>query len=644
MELEVFKHCFGNTYTTIKSLFENYSNENTIEISFNELPDSIFKNVSFEDEYFGKVLTTFAAYQFKIEHENVHNEFQIDIDREINISKIQHSHGFIKYSNIMPISNKINIEKVFTNILYVRKLSISINVFNWKISKIIKITSSKKNHKKLIWNYTIEDVFKPKNYNQIYYKLEYYGYQKDIVDSFINVMNLIYPSDFKIYNRIWYEITQIINIDSIEPIIKTFKEINIDNNSISIQSDQKYYKFKNKLSTIIEYKNKIYEIKDEMILLKDSKFNGLRVFKCDNYKILSILYNSNPEIDIDSFKFVKQLDKDSVKNNNYIVKLTYNDNKSIFITNTIEKYITFIVKNGYLYLRGHKNEIISKDSINNKLSLKHNGYSLLNINIKQDDEVLILFYLPFNHKPFIKDITHDCILKCKLEDNKYIPNEYIHSNNINKDIYKVDTYKDGLDIALANYTGNDCYDYYFNHDIKSHIKNIKTNQFIYELFINRIQDINMIFIIDESSVLNSEILKRLTDINSIFINSNNKYLISSFIKRISNSTKTDIPHLININTKIYDKHNIDISVFNNIENIFTFSNFSINSINVILIFDSLNDSFIDSFKKLYVSLLSKDCIIIFKNNEESIKQLNNIIKIEKHIKYESDNIYITKLI
>lgn len=636
METSVFKHCFGNTYTSIQSLFENYSNENTIEVSFNELPNELFSNCKFEDEYFGKVLTTFAAFRYKIEHENVNNEFQIEADREIDISKLQHSHGFIKYSNIKPIHSKIDIENVFTNILYVRKLSVSINAFNWKISKVIKITSAKKNHKKLIWHYTIEDVLNPKNYNQIYYKLEYYGYQKDIINSFIDVMNLIYPCEFKIYNRTWFEINKIVDVDSLEPNIETFKELS----ESQLQSNEsvEYYKFHDKLSTIIEYNEAIYEVRDSIVMLRRSNFKDLRIFKCDNYKILSVLYNNKPDIEIDSFKFVKKLNKQSIDNSNYIVKL---DSNNTYITNTRDKYITFIVKNGYLYLRGSKNEIISKDSITNKLSLKHNGYSLLNINIKPTDEVLILFYLPFNHKPIVKNIEHDCILKCKLIDNQYKGCEFINTNDMTKELYKVDTYSHGLDVALASYSKDDCYDYYFNRTDKN-IVNININQFIYEKFINRIQDINMIYIIDESSVVNSEILKRLTDINSVFLHSDNKYLISSFIKRVSKSIDTKIPHLIDISTKIYNKPVIDISVFTDIENIFMFSNFSINSINVMLIFNSLSQIFIDSFRKLYKSILSDDCIIVFKNNKETIEKLSDILKIDDIVEYENEIITVCR--
>ena len=662
METSVFKYCFDNSYSIVQNLFENYSNENTIEISFNEIPDNVLLNGKFEDEYFGKILTSFAAFRFKIDNENVHNEFQILADREIDISKIQHPKGFIKYSNICPIDNKIDFEKVFTNILYVRKLSVSINAFNWRISKIIKITSAKKNHKKLIWNYTVEDVFKPKNYNQIYYKLEYYGYPKDIISSFIDVMDLIYPSKFRIFNKIWYSINKIIDIDSLEPSIRYFREdIDYDN--------CKYYKFKNQLSTIIEYNKNVYEIKDTIIRISSSTFEGLRVFKCDNHKILSVLYNSNPNVEINTFKFIKPLD--SPPKCDYIVELStatkatskttstnISSNASLktssnanlskatlkdslineaskakkYIISTTNKYITFSMKNGYLYLKGTKAEIISKDSISNKFSLRHNGYSLLDITIKNNEEKLILFYLPFNHKPIIKNVNHDGIVRCKLINAEYQIVEYV------KDESLIDNYQNGLDIAISNYIKNQKIE-----ASKIEILKTKTVQYIYETYLNRLNEVNIIYVIDEYSVYNPAILKRLTDINSVFIvYQSSKTLIGSFIKKVSSSVDTKIPQLIDINAKIYNKPNIDISVINIIENIFTFSNFSINSINVMLIFNQLDDLFILSFKKLYKSIISDDCIIIFKNNIETYEKMSDILEIVESIEYNNDTIVVCK--
>lgn len=629
MEASVFKYCFENTYTTILNLFENYSDENTIEISFNELPDDLLKSGKFEDEYFGKILTSFAAFRFKIEHENVNNEFQIEADREIDISKIQHPRGFIKYSNITPISNKINFEDVFINILYVRKLSVSVNLFNWRLSKIIKITSAKKNHKKLIWNYNIEDVFNPKNYNQIYYKLEYYGYQKDITNSFIEVMNLIYPSKFRIFNRIWFDINKIIDVDSIEPSIKYFRAETYD-------SQSKYYKFKNQLSTIIEYKNEIYEIKNDMIKLKNSDFNGLRIFKCDNQKILSVLYNSNPEIEIKSFSYVNEIDDIDNYSKNYIEK----HNNNTFTIHDIDEYITFSMKNGYLYLKGTKAEIISKDAITNKYSLRHNGYTLLDITIKQNEEKLILFYLPFNHKPISNTKERDGIVRCKLIGSEYKIVEYINKNA--EDM--ITSYQEGLDIAIANYIHSENHSKEYFRNILDIDFNESTNQFIYEHFLNRIQDANIIYVLDYPSIINPEIIKRLIDINSIFLISDIRYYIGSFIKRVSSSVSTEVPQLLDINTKIYNKSNIDLSVVSLIENIFMFSNFTINSINVMLIFNKLNESFVASFKKLYKSILSEKSIIIFKNNEEMIKEFSDIFKVDEVIEYGNDVITVCRLL
>ena len=111
MESIALKQCFGNSFSIIENLFNSYSPENNIELSFNDIPDNIFKNGTYETEYFGKVLTTFAAFKFKIDYDGINNEFQTEGEREMIITKVQYQNGFVKYSNLTPIHEKIDIEK-----------------------------------------------------------------------------------------------------------------------------------------------------------------------------------------------------------------------------------------------------------------------------------------------------------------------------------------------------------------------------------------------------------------------------------------------------------------------------------------------------------------------------------------------------
>ena len=657
METNCLKFCFGNSYSMIQNLFNNYSPENSIELSFNEIPDEIFRNGIYETEYFGKILTTFAGFKFKIEHEKIENEFQVDGEREIVINRIQYQNGFAKYSNLTPITDKsgIDFEKSFSNILYIRKLSLSVNLFQWRVSKIVKITSPKKNHKKLIWNYSIEDVIHPKNFTQIYFKFEYFGFPQNITESFIDVMNQIYPREFRIFNRIWFSINKSINVDSLEPVIKNFNPLD------SVQKTFSIFKYGGSLETIVEFNCELFEIGNSLLKIGKSKFKGLRVFKCTNRKIISVLFDSNPEIPITELKFakiMKNIPKDfsyllsfpfylqsenpqkteqrnlqSIETKDFqknLLKTEFQRVSEIVIVEK-QKSINFLMKNGYLYLKGCKNEIICRDSLTNHLSLKHHGYSLLDTTIKNDEEVFILFYLPFNHKPQAKERNHDGIVKCRLNDRNYEIIEYLDQNSL------IDSYQHGLEISISNYTRNE-----IPKEISEDERNPSFNQFVYEKFLNRIQMINMIFVIDENSTLNPEILKRVSDINSIFLVSKSRYRIGSFIKRVSESVNVKIPQLMNIDTKIYNKQNIDISVLNNIENIFMFTNFSINSVNVILIFDSVSEEFLNSFESLHKSIISQDCLIIIKNNPELVLRMTKLFNPIDIINFGSDEISIFK--
>ena len=603
METAAFKYCFGNSYSAIENIFTTFPKESTIELSFNKLPDDLFVGGIFKDEYLEKILTSFATFKQKLIHDNVQNEFQAIGSREIELAKVPHKNGFIKCFVETPFPHEFNLLEISQNVLYVRRISLSINIGNWEISKVVKIASQMKDHKKLIWKYDIKDVLNPEIFSQIYYKFSYHGLKEDITKSFINVLSDIFPRNFRVFDEKWYSINQIINIDSLEPSFELFKGVIFEN--------EKYEKLKyyGPLKTVIEYKGEMLEVSDTFTRIKETKFKGLRVFKCSDDKITSVLYNDSPNEPLPM-----KLAKGTRDNNTFILK---NSVKNELIMVSEEKTIRFMMKNGYLYLKGTKNSIISKDSITNPLSMKHVGYSLLDVSIGNDKEVFILFYLPFNHKPCIKGAFHDGFVKCRLNGFKYEIIEYCDD---------CDTYKNGLDIAIANYV----------RTIKPPRCVLSTNpllnQFVYETLLNRIQTLNVIMSINDNVLVNPEIIKRLCDVNSVFLASSDRVSIGEYIRKISNSTNVGIPSLINLSTRIYNKQNVDISVLNKLENIFTFSNFYINSINAIVLFNDVDDAFVEVFESLYKNIISEDCVILILN-EKAYKKFSKILLLKDTVTF-----------
>lgn len=603
METAAFKYCFGNSYSTIENIFKTFPKECILELSFNKLPDELFATGIFKDEYLEKILTSFATFKQKLLHNNVQNHFQAIGSREIELAKIPHKNGFIKCFLETPLPQEFDLLKISQNVLYVRRISLSINIGNWEISKVVKIASQVKDHKKLIWKYGIEDVLNPQIFSQVYYKFSYCGPKEDITKSFISVLSNIFPRSFRVFDEKWYSINQIINIDSLEPSFELFKGVIFEN--------EKYEKLKysGPLKTVIEYKGEMLEVSETFTRIKETKFKGLRVFKCSDDKIISVLYNDSPNEPLPM-----KLAKGTRDNNTFILK---NSIKNELIMVSEEKTIRFMMKNGYLYLKGTKNNIISRDSITNPLSMKHVGYSLLDVSIGNDKEVFILFYLPFNHKPYIKGTSHDGFVKCRLNGFKYEIIEYCDD---------CDTYKNGLDIAIANYVKN----------IKAPRCVLSTkpllNQFVYETFLNNVQTLNVIMSIDDNVLVNPEIIKRLCDVNSVFLLSSDKVTIGEYIRKISNSINIGIPSLINLSTKIYNKQNVDISVLNKLENIFTFSNFYINSINAIVLFSDVSDAFVEVFESLYKNIISEDCVIVILN-EKAYKKFSKILSLKDTITF-----------
>ena len=229
METAAFKYCFGNSYSSIESIFKTFPKECVLELSFNKLPDELFTTGIFKDEYLEKILTTFATFKQKLSHKNVQNHFQAIGSREIELAKVPHKNGFIKCFLETPLPQEFDLLKISQNVLYVRRISLSINIGNWEISKVVKIASQVKDHKKLIWKYGIEDVLNPQIFNQVYYKFSYCGPKEDITKSFISVLSNIFPrnsifvdgghqlsllsfhgqyiyaTDYKINKWIWYK-------------------------------------------------------------------------------------------------------------------------------------------------------------------------------------------------------------------------------------------------------------------------------------------------------------------------------------------------------------------------------------------------------------------------------------------------------
>ena len=141
----------------------------------------------------------------------------------------------------------------------------------------------------------------------------------------------------------------------------------------------------------------------------------------------------------------------------------------------------------------------------------------------------------------------------------------------------------------------------------------KLNQLIYEKYLNGIQSLRILFSIDEESIHNPQILKRLCDITAIFA-VGKRIVLGQFIKLISNNGIVDVPALIDIRTKVWNKENVDISVLKQLENIFMFTNFTINSINAVMIMQPLDEDKSISFRNIYRNILSNDCMLIVKNN------------------------------
>lgn len=587
MEIRAFTSCFGDSAQIVLDLFNKYSEDMVIEVTFNNMDNKIFDNGVFKDEFFSRVLTTFGNFKFKCTHPNVSNDLQIIGEREIEVSKVLFEYGFAKTSYVTPINFVYNPSGIFQNVVYIRKLALVINIGKWEIQKVVRINSSKQNHKSITQKYTVADVINPTIYDHIFYKFRYYGDKSDIIPSFIDTMDTISPSMYRIFNRIWYNINNIISINSIEPVIEYFKPYVHENTEYSA------YKLKGDIKTIIEYNNCIYSVEDTFTKIGKCNCSGLRVFKCINDRYISILYNNAPEpITRKEYKSTVIKDEHSV--------IFKSNSQNELVVGLHDKTINFMYKNGWLYVRGYKNEVICRDSISNQLSPRHFGYSLLEQH-KPNEELYILYYLPFNHKPVCRKHIHDGAIKCKLVNNSYEFVEYLESET------QVDTYRHALDISLSHFTHS-------ANRIPVKLDNgTKLNQLIYEKYLNSIQSLRMLFSIDEESIHNPQIIKRLCDITAIFA-VGKRIVLGQFIKSISNNGIVEIPALIDIRTKVWNKENVDISVLKQLENIFMFTNFTINSINAVIIMQPLDEDKSISFRNIYRNILSNDCLIIVKNN------------------------------
>ena len=573
MEVKCFDYLFGTSSQVTLDLFKRYSSDSIIEITFTEFESDIFKNGIFKDEFCGKVLTSFASFKKRIDHPNVKNDLQIPGERTIDICKFKFQNGFVKNSISTPIYDDFYMD--LSNILYIRELSISVSINNWEVSKIVKIWNERKDHKRITWTYSSKDVLEPNIFDVVYYKFKYNGTHEQIVDSFISTMNLIFPKKFRIFDKVFFEINQIVNVDELEPEVEIFKGITYD------LSSYKKFKLKNHLSTIVEFKKKVYELGEEFKEIGTTKTNDLKIMKCADGKIILQLFGEESSI-----KKVKQTDSQS----GFVLK---NLNKNELIIVPENKTINFMCMNGFLYLKGNKNEIICRDSITNPLSIRHFGYSLLDSTVTTD--IFILFYLPFNHKPIIKNCNYNGFIKCKLEGNEY---KFIGIADT------CDQYLKGLDIAITNFINE--------FKVPKYIPNPIKYQEVYEKYLNNLWSVKILYIIDETCLYDIQVLKRLCDISSIFIMSEDKVSVSQFIKNIAISTNTQIPVLTNFSTKIFNKENIDLSYLQNIENIFNFTNFTIKCVNVVICLKKLTKNKLESFKKSYESILSNDCLILTK--------------------------------
>lgn len=590
MEQDCFAYCFGSSAQIILDLFRNYSEDSSIELTFTKLESDIFSNPSngydnfiFKEEFFSKILTSFASFKRKERHSNINNGMQIEGERTIDISVYKFeadngNSGIAKNSISTPINYRLEFDT--PNILYIRHLSMTMNIADWEISKIIRVWSDKINHKRITWKYDINDVINETVYDAKYYRFKYNGLCKNIVESFINVINILFPKLFRTFDKNWFEINQIVNISEIEPTIEKFKAISY--------TDDKYEKFKmnDDLSTIIEYNHNIFKLEDDQFKLigtkRNAKPNEINVYKCIGDKVLSVLHGNK------STK--RKGTKLSDSNHGFVLK---NLDKNELIVYPEDKTINFMCINGYLYLRGYKDEIISRDSIVNQLSIKHIGYSLLDVSIKNDQEILVLFYLPFNHKPIIKNFNYTGPIKCRLEGGEYV---FVSQTNV------VDTYRDGLDIACANFSKMCDPPRY----IKPNKEPFTAYQFIYEKYLNKIANLKILYVIDEECLQDIQYIKVLCDIKSLFIVGDDKKLVCQLIKNISNARHVDMPTLVDLSTKIWQNNTVDISYLKNIENIFNFTNFTISCINAVICFGHVKDN----LNKIYKSIFSDNCIII----------------------------------